>query len=387
MTTTPRSLDMIRRLVGFDTVSRNSNRALIAFVQDYLAELGVDSHLTFDDDAEKANLYATLGPGDRPGICLAGHSDVVPVDGQDWDSDPFALAERDGRLYGRGTADMKSFLAVALAFAPEILARSLQTPVHLAITYDEEVGCLGAPRLIEALDALPVRPALCIVGEPTGMQVVTGHKGKLMVTGRVTGHEGHSAHIDKGVNAVEIAAELIARLRAIARRYAAEGPFREGYDPPYSTVHTGVVRGGTALNIIPGECVFEFEIRDLPGDDPAAVLAEIRQYGEQELLPGMQAVSDRAGIAWEIGPRYPALDTGDDSEVVRLAKRLARANDTGQVSFGTEAGLFHEADIPTVVCGPGHIEQAHKPNEYISLDQVARCEDFMARLIEHVCES
>ncbi len=384
MTQPPRSIEMIRRLIAFDTTSRNPNLEMIEFIRDTLADLGVRAELTFDGDKKKANLFATLGPDDRPGICLSGHSDVVPVDGQDWHSDPFVLDERDGCLYGRGTADMKSFLAIALAFAPDFLAAATETPIHLAVTFDEEVGCLGVPHLIAALAKRPVRPAMCLVGEPTGMQVITGHKGKQMMICRVRGLEGHSAYTDKAVNAVEIAAELIARLRAIARGRAQDGPFVEGFEPPYTTVHTGVVRGGTALNIVPAECVFEFEVRDLPGDDPAAVLAEIREFAERELLPEMTAVSDAAGIVWETGPRYPALDTGDDSEVVRLAKRLSRNNDSGKVSFGTEAGLYHEAHIPTVVCGPGDIAQAHKPDEFISLEQVARCEDFMTRLIEEL---
>ena len=374
---------MIRRLVAFPTVSRDSNLALIEHVRAYLHGLGVDSHLIYDDDRRKANLYATLGPPDKAGICLSGHTDVVPVDGQDWDTDPFTATLRDGRLYGRGTCDMKGFLGAVLALAPEFLERGLNTPLHLALSYDEEVGCLGVPRLI---DGLAVKPAACIVGEPTGMKPVVGHKGKLSVACHVHGLECHSSMApDGGVNAVEYAAQLIVHLRAMAERRRTRGPFDPEFDPPHTTIHTGTICGGTALNIVPADCVFHFEFRTLPCDDAEALLAEARAYAETELLPQMRAVGPDTGFGFSRIAAFPGLDTPKDHPVVDLVKALTGANAVGKVSFGTEAGLFSAADIPAVVCGPGFIDQAHKPNEFITLDQIAACEAFLRRLMDRVC--
>lgn len=382
-TKTLSSVEMIKRLVGFDTTSRNSNMALIAFVRNYLADFGIESHLAPDDTGAKANLYATCGPDDRPGIALSGHTDCVPVDGQAWDSDPFRVKEGDARLYGRGTSDMKSFIAVALASVPQMLERKLVTPIHFAFSYDEEVGCLGVQRLIAQLEAMPVKPKACIVGEPTGMNVVTGHKGKHSERGRVHGFECHSALTPKGVNAVEVAAELVALLRKMARRVQEQGPFDEAYDPPFTTIHTGLIQGGTALNIVPKDCCFEFEIRNLPTHDVAPLVRELHDYAERVLLPEMQQVSHEVGISWEPLPCYPGLEAGDAKALIALTQALGGAGDArGKVSFGTEAGLFRRAGIEAVVCGPGSIEQAHKPNEFISLEQVARGEAFVARLIE-----
>jgi acetylornithine deacetylase len=363
---------MIERLVAFDTTSRESNLALIEFVRDYLADLGVGSLLVPDPDGRKANLYATLGPDDRPGIMLSGHTDVVPVDGQAWDSDPFRVVERDGRLYGRGTADMKSFIAIVLARAPAFLRRGLATPIHLALSYDEEVGCIGVRRLIARFAELPLKPTACIVGEPTGMRVVTAHKGKRSWRCRVRGLECHSALTHLGVNAVEAAAELVARLKALARERRDRGPHDAAFDPPYSTVHTGTIQGGTALNIVPKECWFDCEVRHLPHDDPGAILDTVQAYAIEAVLPEMHAVSAATGIDWEELSSFVGLDTPQDS-------------DTHTVSFGTEAGLFSEAAIPTVVCGPGSIVQAHKPNEFIELEQVVMCEAFLDRLMDRVC--
>ncbi len=381
---TAASLDMLRRLVAFPTVSRDSNLALIDYVGDYLAGHGIDSQLTYDDDRRKANLYATLGPTDRPGICLSGHTDVVPTDGQDWDTDPFEAIARDGRLYGRGTCDMKGFLAVALAMVPDFLAGRLETPIHLALSYDEEVGCIGVRRLIDAFDDMPVQPKLCIVGEPTEMKPVVGHKGKLAMRCHVRGLECHSSMAPAGVNAVEYAAELIVYLRAMAEARRTRGPFDDGFDPPYTTIHTGTVTGGTALNIVPRDCRFEFEFRHLPGDDPAKLMARVLDYARNTLLPQMRETTPEADIAFERITAFPGLRIAETDPATELVKALSGANETGKVSFGTEAGLFQEAGVPTVVCGPGAIDQAHKPNEFIELDQIARCEAFLRRLIERV---
>lgn len=376
------SIEMLKRLVAFDTTSRNSNMPLMDFARNYLADFGIESALVFNDTGQKANLYATCGPPDKPGIMLSGHSDCVPIDGQDWNSDPFNVIERDGKLYGRGTSDMKSFIALALSAVPDLVSAKLKTPVHLAFSYDEEVGCLGVKRLIAQLEGMPIKPKACIVGEPTRMQVVTGHKGKLSTCCHVHGFECHSALAPKGVNAVEIAAELVARLRQMARRMQEEGPFDAAFDPPFTTVHTGMIQGGTALNIVPKHCTFEAEIRNLPTHDPEPLLAEIKQYAEEVLLPEMRKISKDAGISWEALPGYPGLVGQEDTDVARLAQALSGSTEAGRVSFGTEAGLFQGAGIPAVVCGPGSIEQAHKPNEYISLEQIARGEKFIAELLD-----
>ncbi len=388
--TTPVCADlraMIARLISFDTTSRNSNLDLIHDVRDYLKGVGVESHLTFDDEGKKANLYATLGPNDRGGIALSGHTDVVPVDGQNWASDPWTATEREGRLYGRGTCDMKSFIAIALAYAPRFLERGLQTPIHYCLSFDEEVGCKGVPRMLAFLAEQPVRPLGCIVGEPTGMKVITGHKGKLSYTCRVKGFEAHSSLAPKAVNAVQMAARAVARLDEMARRKATEGPFDESYDIPHSTIHVGTIQGGTALNIVPADCGFEFEFRCLPEDDAEALLAEIHDYAARELEPGMRAIAPGTGFTWEMMSSFPGLDLAPDSDIVTLAKALAGANATGKVAFGTEAGLFADSGIPAVICGPGSIDQAHKPNEFVALDQLALCARFMDRLLDKVCVS
>jgi len=380
----PESRAMIERLIAFDTTSRNSNLELIHYVRDYLADLGVTAQLVHDDAGRKANLYATLGPTDRPGIALSGHTDVVPIDNQDWTRDPWLVSEHSGRLYGRGTCDMKSFVAVALAHAPRFLAAGLGTPVHLCFSYDEEVGCKGVPSLLDFLAAQPVKPAMCVVGEPTEMKVITGHKGKTSIRCHVRGKEAHSSLAPYGVNAVNAAARVVTYLAEMAARKAAEGPFDADFDVPYTTVHTGTIEGGTQLNIVPGHCRFEFEFRYLPQDDPDSLLAEVQRYAEREVAPAMQAVDPATGFAWEQVSGFPGLDLAPGAEVIELAKALSGGNATGKVAFGTEAGLFDRHGIPTVVCGPGSIDQAHKPDEFIALEQVALCERFMDRLEERL---
>jgi len=377
------SIEMIRKLVSFDTTSRDSNLALIDFVRGYLAEFGVASELFFDAEKRKANLFATLGPKDRGGVMLSGHTDVVPVDGQEWSSDPFSIVEREGKLYGRGTSDMKSFVAVALAMVPDFLARELKTPIHLALSYDEEIGCVGVRGMIAEIAHRPVRPRLCIVGEPTLMQPVIAHKGKISVRCSVRGRESHSALTHLGVNAVEAAAEIIAYLKGMARRRRDHGPFDRQFSPPYTTIHTGTVHGGTALNIVPRDCEFVFEFRTLPGDPPEPLLEEVKRFAAG-LVPEMQKVDPATGISFEMLTSTAGLSEAPDSEVAELARSLSGANSVGKVSFGTEAGLFQEAGIPTIVCGPGSIDEAHRPNEFIAIDQVRQCEAFLRRLIDRV---
>jgi len=376
--------EMVTRLVGFDTTSRNSNLALIEFVRDYLDTHKVASELVFAEDGGKANLYATIGPQDQSGIMLSGHTDVVPIDDQNWHTEPFKLVEKDARLYGRGTCDMKSFIAVVLTQVPELMRRRLREPIHLSFSYDEEVGCIGVRRLIGVLANRPNRPRLCIVGEPTSMQVGVGHKGKHTLRCHVHGYEAHSSQIHLGVNAIEAAAELVARLKEMARRKRDQGPFDSDFDPPYSSIHTGTIHGGTALNIVPKDCEFDFEVRPLPGDDVAALVAELRDFAANRVLPEMRAVRPETAIVIEELSSAPGLNTAVDAEVTQLAAALSGENTTTKVSFGTEGGLFQAAGIPTVICGPGSIDQAHKPDEYIDLDQVARCEAFLGRLIDRL---
>lgn len=379
------SLEMIRRFVESPTVSRDSNLELIEFVRDYLAGLGVESHVFRNAEMTKASIYATLGPADRPGIMLAGHTDVVPVDGQEWHTDPWKLVEKDGKLFGRGTTDMKSFCAIALAFAPRFLERGLETPIHYGFTFEEEINRVGINAILDGIENFPVRPAMCIVGEPSEMKVVVAHKGKKSVRCRVKGFECHSSLAPTGVNAIEYAAELIAHIKGLSREFA-DGERDEAYDVPFTTFSVGLIRGGTALNIVSRDCAFEFEFRHLPGDDPEELYDRIVGYARDELEPHMRAVHADTGIAFEVMSEFPALDTDPDGEVVALAKRLSRRNDHGKVAFGTEASVISERGrIPTVVCGPGSIDQAHKPDEFIAIEQVAGCEAFMRRLADAVC--
>ncbi len=379
-------LGMIERLVAFDTTSRGSNLALIDFVADYLAGHGVESTKVFDDSGAKANLFATLGDG-ADGIVLSGHTDVVPVDGQDWSSDPFTVTRRDGRLYGRGTADMKSFSAVALALVPEFLARGLAIPVHFALSYDEEVGCLGAPRLIEAIQAAGLAPSVVIVGEPTDMKVVNRHKGVFRFRTTVTGLEAHSAYTDRGVGAIFYAGEVIRFLHGLAGDLAARADGAGAYDPPYHTVHIGTIHGGTASNIIPRHCAFDWEARLIPGGDIARdVTGPLDEFVTNELLPAMRAVSAATGIDTQDIVTVPGLTPEPESPAEALARALSGDNSPpGVVSYGTEAGLFQRSGLSAVVCGPGSILQAHRADEYIELAQIDACIAFMRRLMDHVC--
>ncbi len=376
-------IEMIERLVGFDTTSHKSNLEFIDFVADYLAGHGVESVRSYDDEEGKANLFATLGPGGPGGVVLSGHTDVVPVEGQPWDSDPFRVVEKDGRLYGRGTTDMKSFLAVALALGPEFLSRGLKVPVRLALSYDEEVGCLGAGRMIGKVVEAGLEPAVVIVGEPTGMRVVNAHKGIRAFTTTVTGHEAHSSATQRGVNAVMVAAELIGFLAELADEMKRRADAGSGFDPPFTSVHVGPIEGGTALNIIPRRCAFQWEYRPMPGEDTDEIIDRFNAFAAT-LEPPMRAVAAACGIETVADCRVPGLEPEDPSPAERLVMALTGDNRAAKVSFGTEAGLFQEAGMSAVVCGPGHVEQAHKPNEFIELAQVEACVAFMRRLIDRL---
>jgi len=376
-------LAMIERLIAFPTVSRDSNLGLIEWTRDYLQNLGVKPRLIYDKTEKKANLFATLGEGKKPGLILSGHTDVVPVDGQAWDTDPFKATIKDGKIFGRGAADMKSYIATALTLAPRFLDAVTDTPMHLALSYDEEVGCLGVRSLIADLVESGVRPAGCIVGEPTLMQPVIAHKGTHRFRCCVTGREAHSSYTTHGVNAVEYAARIIVYIRQIADRMARSvtpSPL-PAFTVPYTTLQTGVVHGGLASNIVPKQCEFLFEARTTPGIFAEALYNEVQEFAAT-LLPEMRNVEPNAAIDFEWLASAPGLDMRVEDPIVQLAATLARNHSYGAVSYGTEAGLFQAAGIPTVVCGPGSIEEAHRPNEFVSLEQVAQCEAFMLRLLE-----
>jgi acetylornithine deacetylase len=380
------SRELLDRLIGFATVSRDSNLELIAFIRDYLAELGVQSELFYNPERTKANLFATIGPLDRGGVVLSGHTDVVPVDGQAWTMEPFRLTERDGRLYGRGTADMKGFIASVLAAVPVFLRRPLNMPVHLAFSYDEEVGCLGVRPMLAALAQRPHKPRLCLIGEPTELKPVLGHKGKLAMRCNVKGAACHSAYAPYGVNAIQYAARLIGRLEEIGSELAQPEHHDERFDPPFSTVQTGVIKGGRVLNIVPAECEFDFEVRALPGFNAEQVSDKLQTYAEAELLPKMRAVQNDTDIRLQPLSAYPGLATSPDSEAARLLALLSGSSDFGTVAFGTEGGLFGEAGIPTVVCGPGSMDQGHKPDEFVSLEQLAGCDAMLIRLADYLAD-
>ncbi|MDP2619722.1 MAG: acetylornithine deacetylase [Hyphomicrobiales bacterium] len=378
--TTPEEL--LARLVGFDTTSAKSNLALIDFVRAYLRGHGVDSELIPNEDATKANLYATVGPREPGGIALSGHTDVVPADAQAWQTDPFTLSARDGRLHGRGSADMKGFLACVLSLVPEMVAARLATPIHLAFSYDEEIGCGGVRPMLEAMGAGLPKPRLAIVGEPTMMQVVNAHKSIQEFVTEVTGFEAHSSMTHLGANAIFATAEIIGEIARIRDELIVAGDPSGRFTPPHSSIEVGCISGGTAINIVPRHCRLHWEMRGLPGVDPAAVLERVERFGRETVLPKLRAVSKETDIGTRLGVNVPALAPGTDEPAEKLALRLTDRNDTLAVSYGTEAGLFRRAGIPTVVCGPGDIAVAHRPDEYIEKDQLAACTRFLRRLIE-----
>jgi acetylornithine deacetylase len=370
-------------LVGFDTTSRNSNLELIETVRDALRAQGVSAWLAHNPEKTKANLFATLPAADgseQGGIVLSGHTDVVPVDGQDWQSDPFTVVERDGNLYGRGTCDMKGFIATSLALVPEFLAMPRKKPLHLAFSYDEEVGCVGAPYMLADLHERGIRPEGCVVGEPTGMKVVVAHKGINLFTCKVHGKAAHSSLTPQGCNAIEYAARLICRIRDLADTYKADGPFDEFYDVPFSTITTNRISGGIAVNTIPEACEFQYEFRNLPSLLPDVIQSRIESYVQAELLPRMRAEYDGARIDIVPGASAPGLEASEQAAITALVRELSRDQDKRKVAYATEAGLFQGMGIATVVCGPGHIKHAHSPDEFVALDQLAQCEKFLRQL-------
>jgi acetylornithine deacetylase len=376
---------MIERLIAFKTVSRDSNLGLIEWTRDYLQGFGAVTRLTYDASAKKANLFATLGDSGRPGLILSGHTGVVPLDGQNWDTDPFCTVERDGKLYARGSADMKGFIGIALAQAPKFVAalneRRLDAPLHYSLSYDEEVGCIGVRGLIRDLEENGIRPAGCVVGEPTSMQPIIAHKGTHRFRCAVHGREAHSSYTTHGVNAIEYAARLVVFIRTLAERLAANETRDYGFTVPYSTLSTGIIHGGIAANVIPKECVFQFDLRTLPGTSPEGLYQQIRAHAEL-LAVEMRAVDPESGIDLDWVSQTVGLAAAETDAIVQWALRLSRNSQVGKVSYGTEAGLFQKMGVASVICGPGDIAQAHRPNEFVTLEQLAQCERFMERIVE-----
>ena len=366
-------------------MSRGSNLGLIEWVRDYLQGYGAVTRLTYDQTGKKANLFATLGDSPKPGLVLSGHTDVVPVDGQKWDTDPFHAVEHDGKLFARGSADMKGFIGVILAQAPKFVKalndNRLDAPLHYSLSYDEEVGCLGVRGLIRDLEENHIRPAGCVVGEPTSMQPIIAHKSTHKFRCSVHGREAHSSYVTHGVNAIEYAARLVVFVRQIADRLAQAETRDYGFTVPYSTLSTGMIRGGIAFNVVPKDCVFHFDMRTLPHTSPDALYQEIHAFA-QNLASEMQALDAASGIDLEWLSQTVGLAAAETDAIVQWAMRLSGHNRIGKVSYGTEAGLFQKMGVPSVICGPGDIAQAHGPNEFVSLEQLAQCERFMDRILE-----
>ncbi|MSO73310.1 MAG: acetylornithine deacetylase [Rhodospirillaceae bacterium] len=378
---TGKSIAMLEKLVAFDTVSRNSNLAFIDFVRGLLMQHGIESRLVHNAEHTKANLLASIGPRVKGGVVLSGHTDVVPVDGQDWHTNPFTVVARDGKLFGRGTSDMKSFLAIILGMLDDITAAPLKAPLHLAFSYDEEVGCVGVPSLIRLLATEVPTPRAVIVGEPTEMKVVSAHKGITGVHTTVTGHEAHSSQTHLGVSAVMVAAELIQFLQTLALEAKTNGPHDNLFEPNHTTITVNHIEGGTALNILARHCTFQWDIRALPTDDPKKYLERFTAHCREAVLPRMRQIA--ADCAIETAPRAatPALRFDRASEAEQLCRGLTGDNVTRAVSFAAEAGQFQEHGLSTVICGPGSIAQAHQPNEFIAADQVAAGTRFVHDLI------
>jgi acetylornithine deacetylase len=372
-------LNLISDLIAFDTTSRDSNLALIDYAQNLLEKAGARCRRTFDASGQKANLFATFGPDTDGGFVLSGHTDVVPVDGQDWTSDPFKPEVRDGLLFGRGASDMKGFIGVALALASDIGKAKLQRPIHFALSYDEEVGCVGVKGLLDDLKAQKLKPALAIIGEPTLMKIVGAHKGGAKLLTRCCGREAHSSGPEKGANAVMMAGEFVALLDSVWDELRADPDPR--FDPPHSTVQATVIHGGTAVNILAKEAEVTWEYRCLPDRDPHMIIERVKSRAAAEVLPKYQRRAPEAALETELQAQYPGLTMDEDSPAILLARELTGANQVEAVAYGTEAGHFQNYGIPAVICGPGSIEQAHRPDEFCALSELDACEAFLRKVI------
>ena len=378
-------LDWTKKLVSFDTTSRLSNLALIDYVAEYLQQHNLKTELTFNEERTKANLWASIPDiqgNTTGGLVLSGHTDVVPVDGQTWSSDPFTPEVRGDKLYGRGTCDMKGFIATVLSLVPQFVSTPLREPLHLAFSYDEEIGCLGAGSMLAAMQAQGINPQGCIVGEPTSMRPVVAHKSINTYRCVVHGCAAHSSLTSRGSNAIEYAARFICMFRDLTDRIKQTGPFDDLFDVPYTTGQTSTIRGGSAINIVPAECEFEFEFRTLPTQSPVDIDTQLRQYIDDVLLPQMQAEYPQAGIQLTRMSASPAMDTTEQEAITQLVRALTADHEVRKVAYATEGGLFQKAGVPTVICGPGSIEQAHRPDEYIELAQLEQCERFLLAVLK-----
>jgi acetylornithine deacetylase len=371
----------LTRLIGFDTTTRGPNLDLIAWAAERLEGAGARLRYDYSPDRTKANLLATFGEGPG-GVVLSGHTDVVSVAGQAWTTDPFTADVRDGRLYGRGACDMKAFVAVVLAKAERFGRTNLREPIHCALTYDEEVGCLGVPGLLRDMQSAGIKPSGCIVGEPTDMRVIDAHKGGRIYRCCLTGIAAHSSLTPHGVNAIEYAARVIAHIQELAEREERDGIRGDGYDVPFSTISTNMIQGGNGMNIIPTQCEFVFDYRYLPGVAPDHFIGKIERFAREQILPRMQVKNPKAGIRFECVGEVPALNARETDDILRLAVALAGNGERGKVAYGTEGSFFQEIGIPAIVCGPGSINQAHQPDEYVELEQLALCERFIDRLVD-----
>lgn len=375
------TLAILDDLIGFPTVSADSNLELIAYAAARLDALGAKTEMSLDPSGAKANLFATIGPELDGGIVLSGHTDVVPVEGQEWTTDPFVAETRGGRVHGRGACDMKGFIACALAMAPAMAEANLKRPIHLALTYDEEVGCLGAQVMLRALEAAGRRPAICIIGEPTEMRIIEGHKGMCEYTTRFVGLAGHGSQPERGVSAVEYAVRYVARLLELREELKGRAPAGSRFDPPWSTIQVGRVHGGAAHNVIADHAEVDWEMRPVTDADYAHVRREVEAYVDGTLLPSMRAVHAGASIETEVIGEVPGLEPVPESEACALVAELTGGNTRDVVSFGTEAGLFQKLGISTVVCGPGSIAQAHKADEFVAVEQLEACLGMIERLV------
>lgn len=378
-------LEMMAKFTEFDTTSRDSNLPLMHFAKDYLESFGAHVELIHDETGQKANLLGRIGPDNvEGGIILSGHSDTVPVDGQDWDSDPFALVEKNGNLYGRGTVDMKGFLAICTALAPEFAKADLKEPVYFAMSYDEEVGCIGVESMIERILELPNRPRICIVGEPSSMDVLIGHMGGYVYETKITGRDAHSSQTEFGVSAIAAAGELIVFLNRLEEEMRERGDTTGLFPGRYTTMNIGVINGGVASNIVPAECQFEWGYRHIPGSSKREIIRRFNQYAEEVVLPPMRQKAPEANIETRSLIKFDGLSPVPDTAAEKLALKC-RGHETSRTDFfGTEAGLFQAAGIETIVCGPGDIAQAHRPNEHTTREQVDLCVDFLRNLISEI---
>lgn len=378
------AIDILEQLVSFNSVSGTPTHGIVGYIEQYLSDLGLDVHLSYDDVGERANVFATIGPQINGGVVLSGHTDVVPVAGQNWSTDPFTLTRKNDRLYGRGSVDMKGFLACAMASVPVFKAAGLKKPIHLAFSYDEEIGGFGMPVLLKSLPKLNMKPEIVIVGEPTTMKLITGHKGGNEMRTEIIGHAVHSCNPAIGVNAIGVATKLIAKIEEIGNRFAATPETNSLFEPPYCTFNVGTIEGGTASNATAGWCNFDWEFRTMPGETGRNIVEEITAYANNELLPQMKAIHPDANINIMTRASVPALDDTNASAAAALVSHLTGLNSRDVVSFGTDAGYFSDAGMSTVVFGAGDINRAHKADEYIEVSELESSLQFLEKLSQHL---